>query len=309
MISVRRAYELDNRIPEHIFKYLPVDCEYCKSPMVLNDEYTRLRCSNYSCRRHLAYRASNAFEKLGMKGFGPKLCRDLLRINNLSFHLDILSLTEEQFPSNMGKDTREKLYSTLQQNRTIDLPFLLELAQVDGIAGKTSERLVGDYNSFDAFFSEHSSFEKLLAYYKKALNRRRVTRESTRITYALWKQKEDLLRIEKLFIINQRAELKLRVCMTGDIVSATVQDSFIRPRSKFIDLLNLKYKDIATFINAEKSINGSDILLTDSNRKTKKYNYALKNNIEIMTFGSFIELLETSVGQGDLNVEFKTRRG
>lgn len=308
LISVRTAYELDQRIPEDIYKHLPKTCIYCKSPIVMNDNYTSMRCSNSKCSGHMSHRASQAMDKLGVKEFGPATCLDIIQKNNHQHHLDLVNISLPDLPDNMHYGRKERLIHHLGFDKHIDLPVLLELCQIDGIAGKTAERVIGDYNSFEQFFTEHPTYENILTHFNNTLKRRKVTRNTVRLAYKLWLSKDDLLRVEKYFNINKRADTKLVVCMTGDIVTATYNSLPVRPRSKFIELLNLKYQNVATFINSEKSIAGSDILLTDSSKRTKKYNYAKNNNMIVSTFGGFIQMLNETLGEGNPDIKIDVRR-
>lgn len=308
MITVKSAYEFGNRIPKHIYDRLPKICTYCESHIVLNDDFTSMRCSNPKCTGHGGERASLMFQKLKVKDFGPVTCRRVMIHNGITNHIKILSLTPDDFPNNMSEDRTKSLYNNLQIEKKIDLPFLMELCCIEGISGKRAERIIGDYNSFSEFFDEHPEPTDIANHIVKVYKRRKVTRPTMKMAINIWKAKGELIESEELFEINQRASLKIPICMTGNIKTVLYERDYIKPRSRFIELLNKKYEGVATFLNNEDSIAGSAFLLLDSTTGKKKIEYARDRNIPIMSFSDFMDLVTNDLGEGNPDINLIWRR-
>lgn len=84
-------------IPDWLAQYISPKCS-CGSLLVVNQNLTRLWCPNSTCPNHLSYRAKWLADQLGVKGYGPKTCYDVIIRNQLQSHLDFISIWFEEKP-------------------------------------------------------------------------------------------------------------------------------------------------------------------------------------------------------------------
>lgn len=310
MLTIDQLHEYrEDLLEDEYYKLIPNMCEHCKQPIIINIERTIMKCSNQFCPEHLSYKAENMFKIMGVKNVGPKTAYRMLVENRLNSHMDILSLTVDQMPSSSSQEVKERIWHEIQKGRRQSLSKLLQLYQLNDIAEQTSNKILSDYNSFNDFFSENDSLQKLVKHMLKSLRQSDMTPHLLRMSYYLFSAKDDLIRSEKYFEIVQLSDEKLRLCITGEVSSVYMTGTPFKPRDLFLHYLNEKYADIVSFVSSGNNVSDSHFLLTDSTRKTTKYRDAQNNGVPILSFSTFCDYLEHKYGTGNEEIVFKRRNG
>ena len=94
-------YPIKDIVPEQYWTTIPDICSEpsCKSPLLINAEMTRKRCSNISCPLHLKYRASSLLKYLGINGIAEETCYKIIKEKSLLSHFDVLPYVLDYKPS------------------------------------------------------------------------------------------------------------------------------------------------------------------------------------------------------------------
>lgn len=313
MFTINQLYELsENYLDDTYHSLIPNTCKYCGYPIIINRERTIMRCSNNCCPQHLAHRADLMLKQMNIKGIGAGIAYQLISENNLTCHVDILGLTLEQMPSKNSLEVRKKYWTALQRGREQTLGKVLRFYQLDEIADQKADQITEGFSSFKELFDAFPTGPELLQHLKKSYKQQTLTETLGKNTYHLLRAKEELMRIEKYFKIVKLVSNKLRVCITGEVVSVYSDYLPMKPRENFFVLLNKKYEGIVSFVNGMGNVSQADVLVTDSTRKTGKYKDALDlqargKPISILSFSEFADYLEHQYGQGNEEIKIIRR--
>lgn len=309
MLTIDQFHECKNTLlNDDYYKLVPNVCPFCKRPIIINLERTIMKCSNKYCPEHMSYKADTMFKDMGIKYIGARTAYGIITKNKLKNHMDILSLKITDLPNSHSLEVRDRMWNSLQKGRKQSLGKILKMYQLDGISDQTANKVMEGYNSFEEFFNEYDEVKKIAFRFLKSLGQNEITHHLLRMSYHLQKSKDDLIRIEKYFEIVKLNDEKIRVCMTGDISSAYVIGRPFKPRESFLEFMNEKYEGIVSCINTGRNVSDAHFLLTDSSRKTGKYNDATNFNIPVLTFSQFGDYMEAKYGHGKENYELMRRK-
>lgn len=308
MLTIDQFHEFKNtRLDSDYYSLVPNVCNYCKRPIIINEERTIMKCSNKYCPEHMSYKADTMFKDMGIKYIGARTSYGIITKNKLKSHMDILSLDIKDLPNSHAQDVKERMWNSLQKGRKQSLAKILKMYQLDGISDQTSNKVVEGYSSFEEFFNEHQDVTSVVKHMVKSLGQNEITHHLLRMSYHLHKSKEDLLRVEKYFEVVKLNDEKIRVCMTGEISSAYVIGKPFKPREAFLEYLNSKYENTVSFISTGRNVSDSHFLLTDSSRRTGKFDDANRLNVPILKFSQFCDYIEMKYGKGKEDHEILRR--
>lgn len=239
---------------------IPDTCPQCGSPIVRINE--QLFCKNPDCFGVIFKRIENFAKVLKIKGLGSKTI-EKLGIESIE---DIYRLNREDIVVGIGEKLADKLLKEIDASKTVSFADFITAFSIPLISSGTASKLAKVVSSFGEINRESC---------KKAGVGDKATANLLNWLENTWPN----LELPIIVIFQEPLKQKLTVCISGKLTSfATKAEAEKWLLENNVEVVSSMSKKV-------------EYLIKEDDKHSSKYDYAIKNDVPIVTIEELKEIL------------------
>ena len=286
---------MDTTLPEFVPRFCPV----CGAPTSVNDNLTRVACTDRKCSGRVAARFNDFCDHFQVKGIGVAgltRCIEQYEIYNPYQMVQIAKWGHELYtdiPVRIGKRVNKALVEVA--GRGLGLPEIVETMYLPDIGASAAQSLFGDMR-YDGWLGELGALvdSPFKVQEKLGIQGTGLGARAEKINMTLGDYHDDI--VESVDILGGFAEPVEGAVILHGAYTSKVATSLARTKRDFYQLVEDSYSGY--HVIWENSVNkNSDFLITGSGSVTGKMRSAEKWGVPVFNEDEFLAWLDKGAGE------------
>lgn len=242
-------------IPENFHPYIPETCTWCKSPMIINEACTILKCGNPHCARKVGNQAAAVLKDLGYKGYGPEKCTTYCMFEGIS---NIVMFLQQPPPTLKPLDELNRIAPTF--------PTLVKMLHIPNI-GTKAQKIFKGYDSLEAMINTLG----VDGLYAHVINILGGEVSADQFIKSLTDYLEDIVGITDIVKVSQQAHRVVLLEITGHITRVKGDNDEPLTKDAYVQALNQLARPLGMEFQRSSKFSQLEFMVADSPSNSRKH--------------------------------------
>lgn len=268
------------RIPSKFHEYFPDTCCWCRSPMVINEANTIMKCGNPHCARKVGNQAAAILKDLGYKGYGPEKCTAYCAFNEIT---NITMFLQQPPPSLNPLDDLNNIAPTF--------PTLVKMLHIPNI-GTKAQKIFKGYDSLVELIGKLG----LEGLYSHVVNILGGKASADQFINSLTDYLEDIIGITEIVRVSKQAQRVVLIEITGHITRVKGDNNEPLTKDAFVMALNRLAQPLGIEFQRSSKFTQLEFMVADSPSNSRKYIVGTQRGI-LVTSDRLLSVVNTLLEQ------------